>query len=288
MRVGLMGLGAMGSGMARRLRAAGLLSGIWNRTADVAQALARELELPPPEGPERLTRDCDVLVLSLADDAAVMQVVEMVCRSPGLVHSVIDTSTIAPDTSRQVHERLASANIGYLEAPVSGGPEGAAHGTLVAMAAGACELLERLRPVFDVLCARVLHFGAIGNGQAAKAVNQVMVAGINQAVTEGLALGSALGLDGDRLLAVLTQGMAANRLLERRGARILAHEFEPGFRIALHAKDLRVAQQLARQHGAQLPLVEMTLAHYRRLIEGGGGQLDITALFEQKQDLFEA
>lgn len=283
---GVIGLGAMGAPMARRLAQVGLLRGVWNRTPSRAQAVAADTGVAAAESPAALARLCRLLLISVSADADLEQVIERILPGAHAGLVVVDTSTVAPATARRVAARLAERGAGFLDAPVSGGVEGARDGRLVMMVGGDAAVLESVRPALAALSARVVPMGAVGNGQAAKAVNQLMAAGINQAVSEALAFGAALRLPMDRLIEALGQGAAGNWFLTHRGATMLAGRFTPGFRVALHHKDLKLCQALARELGVSLPMIEMTLVHYQRLIDAGFGDEDISALYRHKQTLF--
>ena len=174
----------------------------------------------------------------------------------------------------------------FLDGPVSGGKEGADNGTMVMMVGGDADVLARVRPVLEVITSRVEHMGPVGAGQTTKAVNQIMVAGINQAVTEALAFGGAQGLDLDKVVELLSGGAAGSWFLKVRGPTMIHDSYAPGFRLALHHKDLKICQAMAGELGVQLPMVEMTLVHYQRLMEAEHGDEDISALFRHKQTLF--
>ena len=154
------------------------------------------------------------------------------------------------------------------------------------MIGGEAAVLEQARPVLEAVGSRITHMGPVGAGQATKAVNQIMAAGINQAVTEALAFGAAHGLPMDRVIEVVGSGAAGNWFLTHRGPSMVEGRFEPGFRVALHHKDLMICRQMAGQLGVAMPVVEMTLVHYRRLMEAGLGDEDISALFREKRALF--
>ena len=155
------------------------------------------------------------------------------------------------------------------------------------MVGGERAVLDAIRPVLEPFASRISHFGPVGNGQRAKAVNQVIVAGVVQAISDGLSFAAASGLDTDELLPVLIGGAASSRLLERRGARLLEEDFAPGFKLALHHKDLLLCQRLLKGLDVSLPTVEMTIKHYERLMAQGYGEEDITALYRLKKSLFE-
>jgi len=287
MKTGIIGLGAMGTPMARNLHRAGCLVALWNRTHAKARQLGDELGVPVAGSPAELAQQCDLILLSVSADADVIETVEALLPGIRAGSIVVDTSTVSMQTARVAANRLQPARAGFLDAPVSGGVEGAARGALAMMVGGEEELLERARPVLESIAARIEHMGPVGAGQATKAVNQVMAAGINQAVTEALAFAGALDLPMDRVIDVLGSGAAGNWFLAHRGPTMTAGKFEPGFRVALHHKDLAICQRMADALGVALPLVEMTLIHYRRLMAAGLGDEDISALFREKQALFD-
>jgi 3-hydroxyisobutyrate dehydrogenase len=171
---------------------------------------------------------------------------------------------------------------------VSGGVEGAAKGTLAIMVGGTERALERARPVLQAMGATITHFGAQGAGQAAKATNQIMVAGIIRANAEALAFAAAYGLDLGKVIGTLGHGAAANWYLTHRGVNMERGAYPPGFRVRLHQKDLNICHQMARARGAELPVVEGTLRDYEKLIAAGHGDEDISAIYRLKTVLFDS
>ena len=286
MRTGFIGLGAMGSSMARNLHRAGLLGGVWNRTATKAAALATELHCAAPASPAELARDCDALVICVSADQDVLAVIAAVAPAlrPGSL--VIDCSTVSADTARAAATQLAARGVDFLDAPVSGGVEGAAKATLAIMVGGEAAALERARPVLQAMGATITHFGPHGAGQAAKATNQIMVAGIIRANAEALAFAQAQGLDLGKVIATLGRGAAANWYLANRGPFMERGAYPPGFRVRLHQKDLLICRAMALAAGAELPVVEAALADYARLIAAGHGDEDVSAIFRLKAALF--
>lgn len=286
-KVGVIGLGAMGAPMARNLARAGLLAAVWNRTVAKAAMLAAELGVASTVDPADLARRCDVILTCVSADSDLLDVIDALL--PGLAPDkiVVDTSTVQPATAIEIGRRLASAGCGFLDAPVSGGVEGAKQGTLAIMVGGAAETLERARPTLEAIGKRIAHMGPIGNGQATKAVNQIMCAGINHAVTEALAFAEDQGLPLDKVIEVVSGGAAGNWFLEKRGPTMVRCSFAPGFKLALHHKDLAICKAIAEQRGVTLPVVEMTLAQYRRLMDAGFGDEDISALYREKRKLFD-
>ena len=286
MRTGFIGLGAMGSGMARNLHRAGFLRGVWNRNAGKAQALAAELKCAAPASLAELAQHCDVLVICVSADPDVLSIVATVAPALRAGTLVIDCSTVSADTARAAGAQLAVRGVDFLDAPVSGGVEGAAKGTLAIMVGGLAPVLERARPVLQALGATITYFGAQGAGQAAKATNQIMVAGIIRADAEALAFAAAQGLELGKVIGTLGRGAAANWYLSHRGPYMERGEYPPGFRVRLHQKDLNICRAMARACGAELPVVEATLNDYARLIEAGHGDEDISAIYRLKAALF--
>lgn len=286
MKTGFIGLGAMGLPMARNLGKAGLLSAAYNRTRDKALALAAETGCAAAATVEDLASGCDAVVICVSADADVLAVADQLTRAeqPNLL--VIDCSTVAADTAREAARRLHAAGGRFLDCPVSGGTEGAKNGTLSIMVGGDPGDVADATPILEAMGGNIAHMGPVGAGQATKATNQIMVAGINQAVTEALAFGQAQGLPMDRLIGALEQGAAGNWFLTHRGPTMVRGEYPLGFKVALHAKDLRICQAMAAARGVRLPVVEMTLVHYGRLLDGGSTDEDISALFRLKSDMF--
>ena len=282
MKTGFVGLGAMGHSMAGHLHVKGVLAVVGNRTPAKAQAFADERGLRAAASASAYA-DCDVVMLCVPMDADVLDNVGALAGvlKPGSV--VVDHSTVSVDTARAARDHLAKHGIGFLDAPVSGGVEGAKNGKLSIMVGGAAEDLEKARPALETYAARITHMGASGAGQATKAVNQVLVAGINEAVCEGLALGVALGLEADKLLPTLMSGAAANWFMDKRGATLLRGEFVPGFKCAHLLKDLRIVREMARAAGINATVIEQSLSDYAELVERGLGEADTSALITLKR-----
>jgi 3-hydroxyisobutyrate dehydrogenase len=286
MRTGFIGLGAMGSGMARNLQRAGLLAGVWNRTAAKATALASELHCAAHASPAELARECAALVICVSADTDVLDVIAVAAPALRAGALVIDCSTVSADTARAAAAQLATRGVDFLDAPVSGGIEGAAKGTLAIMVGGEAAVLERAQPVLQAMGAAITHFGPHGAGQAAKATNQIMVAGIIRANAEALAFARAQGLDLGKVVATLGRGAAANWYLANRGPYMERGEYPAGFRVRLHQKDLLICRAMALAAGAELPVVEAALADYAALIAAGHADEDISSIYLLKAALF--
>lgn len=288
LRVGFIGLGAMGIGMANNLHKQGMLTAVWNRTPSKANKLSQSTGCRVAESIPQLAELCDALVICVSADNDVLDIVEALLPSPIGGKIVIDCSTVSADTARAAAHRLRGRAAQFLDAPVSGGVEGARDATLAIMVGGDAETFTRARPMLDAMGKTVTHFGENGAGQAAKATNQIMCAGIIQAVAEAMAFAKSQDLPLDKLIETLGKGAGSSWYFVNRAPNIVRNDYPPGFRVRLHDKDLKICRAMAARHGVQLPLIEMTLVHYRRLIEQGHGDEDISTLFRLKDALFSA
>ncbi|MDD2660552.1 MAG: NAD(P)-dependent oxidoreductase [Methylococcales bacterium] len=279
MKAGMIGLGAMGSGMAGNLAKAGYLTAVYNRTA----AKTAEFNVPAYSAPEALAAEVDIVLICVSADQDVLDIVEAIASTtkPGSI--VVDMSTVSSETAKKAAARLAEKQVAFLDAPVSGGVEGAKNGALAMMIGGDADALEQARPVLEAMAARIIHMGPTGSGQATKAVNQVMCAGIDQAVTEALAFAQAQGLAMDKVINVISGGASGNWFLQHRGLTMTQGAFAPGFKLALHHKDLKICQKMAAQTGAFIPLADMTVTDYEKLMAKGHGDEDISALYRLKK-----
>jgi 3-hydroxyisobutyrate dehydrogenase len=272
--------------MARNLHRAGLLAGVWNRTASKAAALAQELGCPAATSAAELAARCEVLVSCVSADHDVLEMVDTVGGhlAPGTL--LIDCSTVSAETARRAHEQLRAGRVEFLDAPVSGGVEGARQASLAIMVGGEREAYERARPVLTALGKSIAYFGPSGSGQAAKAANQIMCAGIIQAVAEAMAFAQAHGLPLEQLVETLGQGAGSSWYFVHRAPNMIRGRFPAGFRVRLHAKDLRICRDMAATFGVRLPVVERMLEEYAELVARGYGDEDISADFRLKAELF--
>jgi 3-hydroxyisobutyrate dehydrogenase len=287
MRVGFVGLGAMGTHMARNLHRAGLLKAVWNRTGAKARSLAAELGVQAPDTPAELAAGVDAVVICVSADEDVLNVVRSLAPSLAADSIVIDCSTVAADTARKAAELLGKQRVEFLDCPVSGGIEGAREGTLAIMAGGASQAFERARPVLEAMGRTVTHFGPTGSGQAAKATNQIMCAGIIEAVSEAMAFARAQGLPLEKLIDTLGKGAGSSWYFVHRAPNMARGSYPAGFRVRLHAKDLGICRDMAARFGVALPVVERMLGEYAELTSRGYGDEDISATFRLKAELFE-
>jgi len=277
----------MGAPMARNLHKAGLLKAAWNRSRDKALALGTELDVAAPATLEEFARLLDVVVLCVSADADVRAVVEGL--APGLARGalVIDCSTVSADTARWAAEFLAGRGVRFVDAPVSGGVEGAKNGALAIMCGGETAAFEAARPVLAAMGKTIEHFGPNGSGQATKATNQIMCAGIIRACAEAMAFAGAHGLPLDRVVSTLGAGAGSSWYFVHRAPNMIREAYPAGFRVKLHAKDLGICRDMAARFGVSLPVVDSMLAEYAELIAQGFGDEDISATHRLKQALFK-
>jgi 3-hydroxyisobutyrate dehydrogenase len=283
MKTGIIGLGAMGQGMARRIASAGYLAAVYNRTASKAQDLAEELKVTACLQPEDLAAQVDLVLICVSADQDVLEMIAAISKTIKPSSIVVDMSTVSSDTAKAAATILAKKQVGFLDAPVSGGVEGAKNGTLSIMVGGDADILEKVRPVLETMSARITHIGVTGTGQATKAVNQIMGAGINQAVTEALAFAQAQQLPIGKVIDVISAGASGNWFLQHRGLTMSNGTFAPGFKVALHHKDLLICQAMAEQVNIPIPVCATTIADYAKLMAEGYGDEDISALFRLKK-----
>ena len=286
MQTGFVGLGAMGAHMARSLHRAGMLTGIWNRTKAKSEALAAELHCIPFATLAELAGNCEAVVICVSADEDLRAVVAGLEPGLNLNMIVMDCSTVAAGTARAMHAELDALGVGFLDCPVSGGVEGARTASLAIMVGGDQTVFERGQPILQAMGKNVAYLGPSGAGQAAKATNQIMCAGVIQAIGEAMAFAHAEGLPLDRLIELLGKGAGSSWYFVNRAPFMAHNSFPAGFRVRLHAKDLRICRDMAAQHGAKLPVVESTLAQYAELIVKGFGDEDISAIYRLKSALF--
>jgi 3-hydroxyisobutyrate dehydrogenase len=273
--------------MARNLHRAGLLQAVWNRTPDKARALAMELRVTAPPTLAEVAAACDAVVSCVSADADVLEVTRALV--PGLRAGalLIDCSTVGAETARQAAQLAAPHDVDFLDCPVSGGTEGARDGTLAIMAGGDAGAFERAQPILKALGRTITLFGPTGSGQAAKATNQIMCAGIIDAVAEAMAFARAQGLPLDKVIDTLGKGAGSSWYFVHRAPNMARGTYPAGFRVRLHAKDLRICHDMAARFGVELPVVERMLGEYAELVARGFGDEDISATYRLKAELFE-
>lgn len=279
-RVGFCGLGTMGRAMAANLRRAEFLLTVWNRSPGRATEL---LGLGAAEAatPRAVAGASDIVVICVSDSPDVEAVLfgtDGVAEGARSAALVVDCSTISPAASRDFGARLAEQGVAMVDAPVSGGSEGAQKGTLTIMVGGDEVDVARARPVLEAMGSSITHMGPLGAGQATKAVNQVVLCGTYLGVAEGLVLAMRNGLDPEQVVAALGGGAAASWVLENRSGRMIADEYPLGFKVSLHLKDVVIALAMARESGVAMPVAAMAAQIENGLVAQGYGDDDVSAL----------
>lgn len=260
-RIGFIGLGIMGRPMARNLRKAGFALTVWNRSRPGIDALVAE-GAQEAASPREVAERSDAVITILGDSADTQQVAlgaggVIEGAHDGLVH--IDMSTISPAVTREIAARYAEAGVELLDAPVSGGEQGAIDGALSIMAGGKQDVFELCRPLFEAMGKTIVYCGPGGSGQVVKLCNQVIVGLNNLAMSEALVLAAKAGVDPATMIEAVRAGAASSWALHNLAPRVLSGDFRPGFKIAHQQKDLRLALELARE--GQTPLLGTALVH---------------------------
>lgn len=280
MDVAFIGMGTMGVPMALNLIKAGHTVTVHNRTRD------REIPLASAgahraDSPQAAAKNAAVIITCVSNSEDVASVI---LGDRGVIHGasagaiVVDMSTISPSVTRQIAATLAESGVQMIDAPVSGGSEGAKNGTLSIMIGGAADAVAQARPVLSAMGSTLTHVGGIGAGQVTKAINQVIVAGTYWAIAEGMALGLKAGLDMDKALQAVSGGAAGSWGLNNRASNMIDNHYPLGFRIRLHRKDLNIALEAARELGVTLPMAAYVEQIETGLIAQGYGDEDMSAI----------
>lgn len=280
MKVAFIGLGTMGLPMTLNLLKAGHGVTVHNRTRQREEAAAAA-GAQRAESPQAAAGEAEVVITCVSDTPDVEAVI---LGAQGVIHGlqpggvVIDMSTISPGATRHIAAALAEKGIAMLDAPVSGGSEGAKNATLSIMVGGEAAAVERVRPVLEAMGKTITHVGPIGAGQITKAINQVIVSGTYWAVAEGMTLGLKAGLDMDQVVQAVGSGAAGSWALTNRSGNMIRNTYPLGFRVRLHRKDLAIALEAAREMGAALPMAAFVEQIENGLIAQGYGDEDMSAL----------
>jgi 3-hydroxyisobutyrate dehydrogenase len=266
-RIGFIGLGIMGQGMARNLLKAGFAVRVWNRTAGRMQPLVDE-GAEAGASPADVAAHSDIIVTCVSDTPDVEQVI---LGEEGVIHGakagalVVDCSTISPQVTKEIAAKLAEKGVHMLDAPISGGSEGAARGTLSIMVGGDADQFQRAMPAFQAMGKTITHIGPSGAGQTVKLVNQVLVVGNCLAMCEALLFAQAGGVDLQKTYEAISQGAAGSWMFTNRGPQIMRRDWRPGFTVALQQKDLRLVLDAADELGVPLPGTSLIFNFYRTL-----------------------
>lgn len=285
--IGFIGLGIMGQGMARNLLKAGFFVNVWNRTGSKMTSLI-EIGANNTDSPADLASKSDIVITCVSDTPDVEAVV---LGENGVIYGLkegsllVDMSTISPQTTREIADRLAQKGVHMLDAPISGGSEGAANGTLSIMVGGDDAQVARAMPAFEAMGKTITHVGASGAGQTVKLVNQILVVVTMLGVGEALLLAQAGGLDLQKTLDAVSQGAAGSWMLSNRGPQVIERDWRPGFTIDLQQKDLRLVLEAADQMGVPMLGTGLVFQLYRSLQQQGLGSDGNHALAKALENL---
>lgn len=280
MKVAFIGLGTMGVSMALNILKAGHEVTVHNRTRQKEEQVAGQ-GAKRAESPAEAAKGAQIIVTMVSDTPDVENVV---LGTNGVIHGapkdsiVVDMSTISPAATRQIAQELGKRGIKMLDAPVSGGPEGAQKGTLAIMVGGDDADFEKALPILNAMGKTVTHVGPIGAGQITKAINQIIISGTYLSVAEGLTLGMKAGLEMGKVIQAISGGAASSWVLHNRGINVVNNSYPLGFRVRLHHKDLRIALDTARELGATLPATALVAQIENGLIARGFGDDDVSAI----------
>lgn len=281
-KVGFIGLGAMGGAMARNLMKGGHSLSLFARRPEAMHPLVQE-GARPCASPREVAQESDVVFTMVT---ATADVKEVISGQSGIIHGarrgsvMVVCSTISPQATRDIAKELASRGIEMLDAPVSGGPTGAAEGSLSIMIGGKPQVFARLNPLLQCLGKNIVYIGGAGAGQVAKAANQLAIVVMLQGIAEALFFARATGVDAGRVRDALMGGFAASRMLDLMGKRMVDGNFEAGVEARLHHKDVHIVLNMAQEAGLSLPGAALAAQYFNALIGSGGGKMDSSMLIE--------
>jgi 3-hydroxyisobutyrate dehydrogenase len=280
MKVAFIGLGTMGGPMALNIIKAGHQVTVYNRTREKEKSLAAE-GAQRAESPAKAAEAAEIIVTIVSDTPDVEGVI---LGENGVIHGaqagaiVVDMSTISPSATRRIAKTLGKKNIKMIDAPVSGGSEGAQLGTLAIMVGGEVEDVKKAMPVLEAMGKTITHVGPIGAGQITKAINQIIIAGTYLSVAEGMTLGLKAGLNMQKVIEAICGGAAGSWVLDNRAANVVKNEYPLGFRVRLHRKDLGIALEAAKEMGVTMPCGALVEQIENGLMAQGYGDEDVSAL----------
>jgi len=286
MKVAFIGMGTMGEPMALNILNAGHDVTVHNRTRAREEAVAAK-GARRAASPKEAAAGAEIVITCVSDTP---DVEDLILGENGIIHGagsgviVIDMSTISPTATQRMAAELGAKDIKMLDAPVSGGSEGARKGTLSIMVGGAAEDLEKAIPVLEAMGKTITHVGPIGAGQMTKAINQIVVAGTYWSVAEGVALGLKAGLDMQKVIQAVGGGAAGSWAMDNRSGNMINNSYPLGFKVQLHRKDLTIALNVARELGVTLPVTALVEQAETGLIARGHGDEDMSVIARSLRD----
>lgn len=280
-KVAFIGLGVMGFPMAGHLAARGHAVTVFNRTAARSQAWLETHSGRSADTPAAAAADADFVFTCVGNDDDLYQVTlgpdgALSRMRAGSI--LIDNTTASADAARKLYQEAAKLGVHFLDAPVSGGQTGAENGKLTVMVGGDAEPFTRAETIIASYARAVVHMGDAGSGQLTKMVNQICIAGLVQALAEGLAFAKNAGLDGERVIDAISKGAAQSWQMENRGKTMLASTFDFGFAVDLMRKDLGICLEEAQRNNSELPVTRLVDEYYAQVQKRGGGKLDTSSL----------
>lgn len=280
------GLGTMGYPMAGHLARKGFAVTVFNRTPGKAEAWCAEFGGTKAANPAEAARKSDVVLTCVGNDADLREVV----LGPNGIRDglrqgalLVDHSTVSAEVSRELASQLAAAGSRFVDAPVSGGQQGARNGQLTIMCGGTDQDIEQTSAIISSYARAITHMGPVGNGQLTKMVNQICVAGLVQALSEGMHFAEQAGLDVQKVIDAISQGAASSWQMVNRHKTMIAAEYEHGFAVDWMRKDLAICQEEARHLGASLPITALVDQFYAEVQAMGGGRWDTSSLLSRLQ-----
>ncbi len=281
MRLTFLGLGVMGFPMAGHLAAKGYELSVYNRTGEKAALWVQTHKGQAESQPEIAVKQADFIFMCLGDDPDVLEMVEKIKPSLKAGAVVVDHTTASPELARRLAQELQNVDVGFVDAPVSGGQAGAEAGKLAIMCGGEGDDFAAIAPIMDAYAARSVHIGPAGHGQLCKAVNQICIAGLLQGLSEGMHFAGKAGLDTEKVIDAISGGAAQSWQMNNRATTMVADEFDFGFAVDWMRKDLRIALSEARLNGSRLPVSALVDQFYADVQAMGGGRWDTSSLIRR-------
>lgn len=278
LKVSFLGLGVMGYPMAGHLANAGMQVTVYNRTSEKAEKWLKEYDGSAVTSPEAACEEADIVLMCVGDDNDVRQIATRALTTMKAGAILVDHTTASADIARELAERCNEKQIGFLDAPVSGGQAGAENGQLTIMVGGEQTTFERAQPIIDIYARHSQLLGESGSGQLAKMMNQICIAGIVQGLSEALHFGQKAGLDCHAVIDVISKGAAQSWQMENRANTMLDNSFDFGFAVDWMRKDLSIALNEARKNGSTLALTALVDQYYADVQKLGGGRWDTSSL----------
>lgn len=282
--VAFLGLGVMGFPMAGHLSKAGHTVRVWNRTAAKSHDWAGQYQGQACDSVEAVVTDADCVLMCLGDDPDVRAVAEIALPAMKAGAVLVDHTTASAELARDLHKIANESEIGFLDAPVSGGQAGAENGQLSIMCGGDDSVFAKAEPIMDAYAKAIVHAGPAGAGQLTKMVNQICIAGLVQGLAEGLHFAKRAGLDPETVISAVSKGAAQSWQMENRWRTMVDGEFDFGFAVNWMRKDLRIALEEARTNGARLPAAALVDQFYAEIEAMGGGRWDTSSLIARLEN----